>query len=94
MSQPKRILIVEIRTIDNPGFDSSQINSITIDEVGGELFLDFSFLDSIASAVFDGVVSLGSNFRHPLLFFVQVVPGNSQKSNKPPSRRRRRRRQN
>ena len=94
MTQPKRILVVEIRTEDNPGIDSSQLSMLTAHREKGRIYLDS--IDTIKSAVIDGIVHLGSNFRHPLLFDVQVVPGDELDAaepnpDKPPSKSRRRR---
>lgn len=99
MTQPKRILVVEIKAIKNPGLDSSQLSRLTAHSNKGKLYL--SSIDAIKSAVIDGIVHLGSNFRHPLLFDVQVIPGdepdtNEPNSDKPPSKagRRRKKRKN
>ena len=92
MSNPKRILIIEIRTIDNPDLDSSQLSTITAHTTDtGRLYLD-SIDDAIRSAIVDGIVHLGSNYRHPLLFDVQVLSGDDIDIEKPLGRRRRRRR--
>ena len=86
MTTPQRILIVEIRTLDNPDLDSSQLSTLIAHREQGRLYLDS--IDAIRSAIVDGIVHLGSNYRHPLLFDVQVIP----ESTKPRSKRRRRRR--
>ena len=98
MSNPRRILVVEIKTIDNPGFDSSQLSTIKL--LGNpddyQVALNCQLL---RSAIVDAVLRLGSNYRHPLLFDVQILPGdetdtNPQPSNPRPNRRRRRKKTN
>ena len=68
MTTPQRILIVEIRTLDNPDLDSSQLSTLIAHREQGRLYLDS--IDAIRSAIVDGIVHLGSNYRHPLLFDV------------------------
>ena len=86
---PQRILVIEIKTIDNPGLDDSQISTITFHQETGKLYLR-SHVEQVRSAITDAVVHLGSNYRHPLHFDVQVIPDES-KSDNPCTRRRRRR---
>ena len=90
MSQPERILVVEIKTADNPDLDTSQLSTLTFHQDTGKLYLRSEF-EEIKSAITDAIVRLGSNYRHPLFFDVQVIPDES-KSEDPPNRRRRRRR--
>lgn len=74
MNQPQRILVVEIRTMDNPGLDRSQLSTLTAFDDSSQLYLS-SNLESIKSAILDAIVHLGNNYRHPLLYNVQVIPG-------------------
>ena len=52
--------------------------------------------DKVELAVVDGIMNLGSNYRHPLFFHVQPLPGSSknreQTLDMPSPRRRRSRR--
>ena len=75
MNQPQRILVVEIRTINNPGLNRSQLSTLTAFSDSKQLYLS-SNLESIKSAILDAIVHLGNNFRHPLLYDVQIIPGN------------------
>lgn len=92
----ERIIVVEIKTIDNPGFDSSQLRTINLYEGKEVFYLGFSWVDLIWQAIADAIVRLGSNFRHPLLFRVQVIPYQEADTTtvdySPPRRKRRRRR--
>jgi len=87
---PQRILVIEIKTADNPSLDSSQMSTLTFHQNTGKLYLRSDF-EEIKSAISDAVLCLGSNYRHPLYFDVQVIPDKS-KSDNPSNRRRRRRR--
>ena len=90
-----RIIVLEIRTIDNPGFDQAQISSLVLREAENGFCLESSWIDSISSAITDAIVHLGSNYRHPLYFDVQVLPRediDTTIDSTPPKRRRRRRR--
>jgi len=94
MSEPERILVIEIKTLENPGFDSSQLSTITLlgNPDNYQVALNCQLL---RSAIVDAVLRLGSNYRHPLLFDVQILPDNEtdtnpQPSNPRPNRRRRR----
>ena len=90
----ERLIVVEIKTIDNPGFDEAQLRTINLYEVDEVFYLEFSWIDSIVSAVANAIISIGSNFRHPLLFRVQVIPhkgaDNITVDSTPPKKRRKR----
>ena len=89
-SQPQRILIIEIKTADNPDLDGSQLSTLTFHKERGKLHLRSS-IEEIQFAITDAIVHLGSNYRHPLHYDVQVIPDKS-KSDNPSNRKRRRRR--
>ena len=91
MNTPERILIIEIKTAENPDLDSSQLSTLTFHQDTGKLYLRSDF-EEIKSAITDAVLCLGSNYRHPLHFNVQVIPDESKSDNSPTRRRRRRRR--
>jgi len=90
MNKPKRILIIEIKTAENPDLDSSQLSKLTFQNDRDILHLN-SDIEQIKSAIENAVLRLGSNYRHPLYFNVQVIPDES-KSDNPSNRKRRRRR--
>ena len=69
MNKPKRILIIEIKTLDNPNLDNSQLSTLTFHQDTGKLYLRSDF-EEIKSAIADAVLCLGSNYRHPLYFDV------------------------
>lgn len=79
MNQPQRLIVIEIRTIDNPGLDSSQLSTIKAFESSHGLYLSWD-VEPLKQAILDAVVHLGSNYRHPLLYSVQVVPGDKADS--------------
>ena len=97
MNDPKRILVIEIKTMDNPGFDSSQLSTIKFFETTDKYQINLNY-KQIGSAIIDAILRLGSNYRHPLHFDVQVLPGDEldtsdpQVDKSPTTRRRRRRR--
>ena len=70
----ERLIVVEIKTIDNPGFDEAQLRTINLYEVDEVFYLEFSWIDLVVSAIADAIIRLGSNFRHPLYFNIQVIP--------------------
>ena len=90
-----RIIVLEIKTIDNPGFDQTQISSLVLREAENGFCLDSSWVNSLSSAITDAIVHLGSNYRHPLYFDVQVLPRediDTTIDSTPHKRRRRRKR--
>ena len=98
MSDPQRILVIEIKTIDNPGLDSSQISTMQFREEHNIYCLAFD-RDKVELAVVDGIFNLDNNYRHPLYFHVQPLPDNGknvdnceQTVDMSSARRRRRRR--
>jgi len=91
MNHPQRILTIEITTSDNPSLDFSQLPTLNFLQDGKNLRLN-SDIEQIKSAIADAVIHLGSNYRHPLYFNVQVIPTESKSSNN--NRRRRRRKTN
>ncbi|NJK58877.1 MAG: hypothetical protein HC939_24330 [Pleurocapsa sp. SU_5_0] len=75
MNQPNSILIVEIRTVTQVQFNSSQVSPIAVYQQSDRFYLDRQGLKQIEAAIIAALPRLGSNYRHPLLFDVQVVPG-------------------
>jgi len=74
MNQPQHLIVLEIRTMDNPGLDSSQLSTLKAFESSDGLYLGWD-VKPLKSAILDAIVHLGSNYRHPLLYRVQVIPG-------------------
>ena len=100
MNQPQRIVVIEIRTMNNPDLDPSQIKSITVYEDSGGYYLasDLSQIRAYIIEAVKTIISLGDNYRHPLYFDVQVAPGDEMdylldsSSNRSKVRRKRKRR--
>ena len=97
MNQSQRILVVEIRTMDNSNLEPSQISSITVYENSGSYYLtlDLSQIRAVIIEAVKTIISLGNNYRHPLYFDVQIVPGSGMETGVTltPDRDRRRGRQ-
>ena len=75
MNQPKRILVVEIKMLDETDFDPSQIKSMTVYQDSGNNYHLATGLKHLEQAIIEAIIHPGSNYRHPLLFDVQIVPG-------------------
>ncbi|NJO97726.1 MAG: hypothetical protein HC764_18450 [Pleurocapsa sp. CRU_1_2] len=75
MNQSNSILIVEIKTVTQAQFNPNQVSPITVYQQSDRSYLDRQSLKQIELAVIAALPRLGSNYRHPLLFDVQVVPG-------------------
>jgi len=74
-SASRKLLIVEIRVVNETDFDPSQVVPITFYQDARNQYHSANDLKEIKRAMADAVVHFGNNFRHPLLFDVQVVPG-------------------
>lgn len=85
MNQSQRILAIEIRTMDNSNLEPSQISSITIYENSGSYYLtlDLSQIRAVIIEAVKTIISLGNNYRHPLYFDVQIVPGSGMETGVP-----------
>ena len=70
----RRILIVEIKTVESDVYDDSQLHSLTIYQDSNSCYLAKG-IEVIKSAILSVIPRLGSNYKHPLLFDVQVLPG-------------------
>lgn len=70
----RQIIVVEV-TRTNSSFNKSQTIPLTIFfDQNDNYYLSIQQLERIKSKIIE-VVKLGSNYRHPLLFDVQIVPG-------------------
>ena len=76
--QPQQILIVEIKTVESASINTEQLHSMVIYVDSNHNYFLSTGIERIKSAILDAIVHLGSNYRHPLLFKVQVVPGDEQ----------------
>lgn len=78
MSQePQLILIVEIKTVESASFDIQQLEKMIVhQDSDNNYFVSFG-IERIKRAIVEAIPCLGSNYRHPLLFKVQVIPGNT-----------------
>jgi len=78
MNQPQS-LIIEVRTVEvdsSTDFDRSQVNNLIIHrDRQNNYHLSLQQLNQLRAAIIDIIPRLGSNYRHPLLFNVQVIPG-------------------
>lgn len=76
MSEPtQQILIVEIKTVDSASFDTGQLNSMVVYQDSSDNYFVSTGIERITRAINEAIPCLGSNYRHPLLFNVQVIPG-------------------
>ena len=93
--ESRKLLIVEIRIADETDFDPSQVQPITIYQDARNYYHSTNQMKEIKRAMGDAVIHLGNNFRHPLIYDVQVVPGDEvdavMTSDLKPNARRRRR---
>lgn len=71
----RKLLIVEIRIADETDFDPSQVVPITIYQDDRNHYYSTDRMKEIKRAMGDAVVNFGNNFRHPLLYDAQVIPG-------------------
>jgi hypothetical protein len=72
---PTFLLSVEIRTIE-PSLNNPDPNSvITIYCDPQDNYFIGSSLEQVKIAILSAIPHLGTNFRHPLFFNVQILPG-------------------
>lgn len=90
MNPSKQILVVEIKTIDSAEFDTQQLSGGQHSREAHELrpqkmiiyrnsrnrYFLFTGIEKIRTAILDAIPRFGSNYHHPLLFDVQILPGN------------------
>ena len=72
----RKLIIVEVKMADDDDFDLSQVNSLTIYQDSENHYHFVGNLKEIQRAIGDAIVHLGNNYRHPLIYDVQVIPGN------------------
>ena len=68
----QQIIIVEVRTVNSASFDPSQLEKMIIYQDGNNKYHVYKGMKRIETAIAQVIPRLGSNFRHPLLFDVQV----------------------
>ena len=73
----RKLLIVEIRIANETDFDSSQVQSLTIYRDSENHYHSNNQMKEIKRAMGDAIVYFGNNYRHPLLYDVQVVSGDN-----------------
>lgn len=71
----KKLLIVEITIANETDFNPSQVVPITIYQDARNHYHSTNQMKEIKRAMGDAIVYFGNNFRHPLIYDVQVVPG-------------------
>ena len=77
MNSSKQILIIEIKTIDSGSFDTQQLEKMIIYQDHRNKYFLSTGVERIKTAILDAIPRLGSNYRHPLLFGVQIFPGDA-----------------
>ena len=71
----RKLIIVEIRIANETDYDPSQVQQLTIYRDPDNHYHSDNKMKEIKRAMGDAIVHFGNNFRHPLLYDVQVVPG-------------------
>ena len=75
MNSPNRTLIVEVKTVENSRFDPAQTSPLIVYQDASSNYYLATGNSQIEAAILAAIPHLGSNYRHPLLFDVQVLPG-------------------
>ena len=76
MNQRSQILRIEISMVDRSDLDLNQIiQPLNIYQTARRNYFSIAAINRIISAIIEIVLQLGSNYRHPLYFDVQVLPG-------------------
>lgn len=73
--QSQEILIVEIKTVESASINPQQLNQMIIYRDSSNNYFVSTGVERIRRAITEAIVRLGSNYRHPLYFDVQVLPG-------------------
>jgi hypothetical protein len=102
----KHFLSLEIRTLASPPLELESLElesmpTIKIMQDANNHYLLATGIETIKSAIIDSIPHLGTNFRYPLMFQVQIIPGDrldafmaSSAENFPPGSRQRISKQN
>jgi hypothetical protein len=77
MLQRSPLLIIEIKTVEQVDFNPAQVTPMTVFQDSAGRYHLATGIKQIESAIIDSIPHLGSNFRHPLLFDVQILPGDN-----------------
>ena len=73
--QSQQILIVEIKTVESVSINPEQLNPMVIYRDPSNNYFVSTGIKKIERAITEAIVRLGSNYRHPLYFDVQVLSG-------------------
>lgn len=68
----QRILIVEVRAVDGASFDTSQLEEMVVYQDASNKYHVYRGMKRIETIIASIIPRLGNNYRHPLLFDVQV----------------------
>ena len=74
MIQNNRIIVLELKTGNKSDYDLAQLFNLTAYTDSQYLYWNED-IEQLDSAILDAIINIGSNYRHPLLFNVQVLPG-------------------
>jgi hypothetical protein len=77
MNPRSQMLIIEIRTVERVDFDANQLTPMTVFQDSASNYHLATGIKQIESAIVEIIPYLGNNFRHPLLFNVQILPGDN-----------------
>lgn len=73
--QSQQILIVEIKTVESVSINPEQLNPMVIYRDPSNNYFVSTGIERLHKAITEAIIRLGSNYRHPLYFDVQVLPG-------------------
>jgi hypothetical protein len=71
----KHFLSLEIRTLASPPLELDSIRTITIMQDAHNHYFIATGIETIKSAITDSIPHLGTNFRYPLLFQIEIISG-------------------
>ena len=80
MNSPNRTLIVEVKTVENSHFDLAQTSPLIVYQDASSNYYLATSNSQIEQAILAAIPRLGSNYRHPLLFDVQVILGDESEA--------------
>ena len=75
INSPNRTLIVEVKTVERSNFDPAQTSPLIVYLDSNNNYFISTGNSQIERAILAAIPRLGSNYRHPLLFDVQVISG-------------------
>lgn len=74
-SQSQSILVVEIRTLEPGSIDNQQLMPMIVHQDENDRLYLVKGMKTVRDAIVAFVPHLSENYRHPLLFEVQILPG-------------------